>query len=206
MSKTRGITSDVRKPNEFYRTPEWATRALLWKIAGGPKTILDAGAGDGAITKVLRAKFPLSEIVAVEINPAHGDALALTKSHVVIDDYLFWRPEEKLDICVMNPPFKGPNGEDFLLEFVRKARKECMVVCSMARLNWLASQRREPFFNDSLVENKPYVIVLPRRPMFTLNKKGKLGSDGCEYAWMVWGLPDMGGRFDIMPIERCQDE
>jgi hypothetical protein len=59
----------TRDPLDFNRTPAWCVELLIPEL-GQPRTILDAGCGDGAIGRVLKATFPHSWLVGIELDRA----------------------------------------------------------------------------------------------------------------------------------------
>ena len=176
-----------REPDDYYRTPGWATRAVLpWVPAReGRKSFVsvDAGAGDGAIADEL----PYGRsTTCYETNVSKAEGLrergyfvpraGLTKYGTSLS-YLLAPAAEEADVVVMNPPYSEA------MAFVQKAlamverRRGCVV--ALLRLPWLASQERAAFHG----EHPAMVLVLPRRPSFT--KDGK--TDATDYAWFLWG-------------------
>ncbi len=112
---------------DFNRTPAWVVELLI-PYLGQPRTILDAGCGDGAIGKVLRRRFPDARIGGIEMDTQRhlsADA-ALCTEHGMIYDELWcwnwidpprWPPKTSRagswDLIVSNPPF-GLAALDFL--------------------------------------------------------------------------------------------
>ena len=185
--------SDVRVPGDFYRTPEWVTRAILPHLPTGG-TILDAGCGDGSILSVLVAEHLDGVVLGVDNDPA---LVAATRSRcgtdadgshlasIVVGDFLRW--DQPVDLVIANPPFS------LSLEFVEVALEATSarhgVVAMLLRLGWLAGRKRSDFHRAHPSD----VFVLERRPSFTADG----GTDASEYAWFVWG-PGRGGRWSIL--------
>lgn len=160
--------SNVRHPDDFYRTPKWCTE-LLMDYLSLPKEarILDIAAGDGAILDVFKEKG--HHTYGIEINEQR--CVDANENHIMeLGDYLETSRFEKY-VVVTNPPYK------LAMEFMSKAVKENEIVCSLLRLPWLASSKRKEW----LKKNTPTVAVLSKRPSFTGN-----GTDATDYAWMIW--------------------
>jgi len=112
-----------RDPLDFNRTPAWCVELLVPHL-GQPKTILDAGCGDGAIGKALRAPFHSAVIIGVETHAERLRAAALASCSPygsVYDDMItrnwledhYTLTEDNPDLIISNPPF-GLAALDFL--------------------------------------------------------------------------------------------
>lgn len=159
-----------RQADDFYSTPEWATRAIVRALPEAfTRLALDPCAGDGAILRVLSPA--VVQAWGVELDSTRAAAAGCTCADFLTLPTSPALGRQGLTICT-NPPYS------LALEFVRRSlewRPEYVVM--LLRLNWLASKRRADFLRG----NMPDVYVLPKRPSFT----GK-GTDATEYAWMVW--------------------
>lgn len=173
-----------RRANDFYETPEWLTRALIPEIshhvpALAPWKILEPAYGRGAIARVLRNAWPDSEIIGMELDPATAHANE-GPCVPLVDNFLTAEYFEPMmfDLIVTNPPY------NLAREFVTKSLTLAPIVAMLLRVNFLGSQKRAPW----LREHTPAIFVTPKRPPFTTNKQGRLGTDATEYAWFVWGI------------------
>lgn len=171
MSSTnRGVE---RIAHDVYPTPDWLTRAILpvlrKKLPRGPVEVFEPACGSRqAIVEVVKSEWPYAQVACSDIvEPWSADFLTLP-------------PEPRFDLIITNPPFY------LAIEFVHQAlkwrRNETSVVAMLLRLNFLGSKKRAPWLRD----NMPSVYVTPKRPSFSVNKKGKAGTDSIEYAWFVW--------------------
>lgn len=183
MSATnRGLD---RVKNDAYDTPDWLIDPILEEILPksptdviiSPYKILEPACGAGAIVK---------RIVAIQNPPCTYETTCFDiepRGCGEQQDFLTLTADTKYDLIITNPPFS------LALEFVQKAlelrRTTSSKVALLLRLNWLAGQKRAPWMR----ENTPSIYVTPRRPMFKVNKDGKLGSDATDYGWFVWGEP-----------------
>lgn len=200
MSVTRG-QHESRPEGDFYETPEWCTRAIAkWLKAHGidtPQTILDPGAGSGAITQVLREEWKDAYITAIDL---HGSSRLVKYADEVYVKHDFLTASldpGPQDLCVCNPPFSNAKKEDMVLAFIRHAMDWCLVGAFLTRLNWLAAaptKKKGPRY-EYLKGHQPSVLVLGKRPSFT----GK-GTDATEYCWLVWGIKSMAGRWEILEL------
>lgn len=185
-----------RNESDFYSTPPWCVDRFLEQMAeqrslgdvlpGG--RWLEPCAGSGAIISTVNAArsditwcaAELREEMAPLINPLvtqayYGDFLAMP------DDF-FGPP--LFDVIITNPPFR------LAFEFVQKSMRMAKYTVMLLRLNFLGSEKRAEFMRSC----PPDINTLPNRPMFSLNKEGKPGTDSPEYAWMVWPHADSAQR------------
>ena len=211
MSATRGQADPDRPDLDFYETPAWCTRAVCrWLKArlfersepfARPATILDPGAGSGAITRILRAEWPEARIDALELGLGHLAELSGTcpNGEVLVEDFLKWRPREMYDLLVCNPPYSNKQREDVAFEFVFHGFGLARIAFFLLRLNWLAGYKRVVTRHRFLRMNPPVVLVFAKRPSFRHH-----GTDATEYAWMGWGT-DRGGTLEILPAPGDRD-
>lgn len=110
------------------------------------------------------------------------------------NDFLTSEPIEMFDLIITNPPFCL--AQEFVDRAMLWRKCECSRVAMLLRLNFLGSSKRAAWWRSRPM---PSIYVTPRRPMFGLNKNGKMGSDSTEYAWFVWG-PEPA-TIQILPTE-----
>ena len=94
-------------------------------------------------------------------------------SGATVANYLSWTPVVRFDLCVMNPPFS------LALKFAHRACQHARTVFMLQRLDWLASEKRQPWMRD----HTPSVFVIPNRIDFD----GR-GGDQRDYAWFGFGV------------------
>lgn len=168
----------MRRKNDFYPTPEWATRELLKQVPVRG-VVVEPCVGDGAISKALEGDRRV--VYTGDIDPQWtpmicGDAL----------DRDFWdRMTQRIagdfsdidpgvDWIVTNPPFSVA-PQIVPITFNRATRGIAMLL----RLSYLEpTEDRGAWLN----EHPPSAIIVLPRISFTGN--GKTGSVTC--AWMVW--------------------
>lgn len=182
-----------RSPDDFYGTPDWIVDAILPRIEIGD-SVVEAGAGEGQIvSRLLAYGVPADRITAYEIDPARAEACRARCPgvRVIVGDFLTM-PLTHADFVIMNPPYdvrERPGTTAFA--FVQRACELTQgrgIVAALLRLNWLEGARHdEPARLGFLKRNPPDVHISPKRPAFALNKHGRLATDACAYAWMVWG-------------------
>jgi hypothetical protein len=186
-----GLAGDVgRHPDDYYRTPWWATDALLHYLApshaGARPTWLDPGCGDGAIALRLAAWWPGSSGIGIELDEARADmARAVPGIEVVHGDFLgawqralsarWWTG--RVDVVVSNPPYNRA------LEFARRAQDFAPTVALLCRVGFLEARRGSE--RDEFLRQSPHgLLVLPRRPGF---RGGAQETDSATYAWILFG-------------------
>jgi hypothetical protein len=111
-----------------------------------------------------------------------------------------------VNILVSNPPYSL--AQEFIEKFLYVDEAYWLL-----RLNFLGSQKREPWWRK--LGFLPNVYVLPNRPCFALveeKKDGKptgrmvAGTDACEYAWFEFGKWASGSVeiLDLTPDEEIE--
>ena len=199
MSATR--RGAVRHPDDFYETPDWATRAIVEAI-GAPNfgLALDAGCGTGAILRELAANGIEGRGIEKDAARAREARKWTGCSRVTVGDFLdpASHPQEQVASVVMNPPYREAS------EFIRTALAMDMVDRGWANPEEYTSAMvpytpfrpsvvallRQGFFGScrtrrDLIEQGSglYAIYnLTKRPSFT----GDNRTDACDYCWGVW--------------------
>jgi hypothetical protein len=106
VSKSTALSKDL----QFYATPEAVVAELLKGLYvphGG--VVLEPSAGEGAICRGVRKKFPTARIIAVEVDPARA-AVLRDIDGVWVYERNFLTPTQPAihaDAVLMNPPFYG---------------------------------------------------------------------------------------------------
>jgi hypothetical protein len=201
-----------RIEHDNYPTPLWATRRLLEFVDVGAR-VFEPCAGDGGITRVLRAERASAWICGSDLRTVMRPECDEFAPNT---DYLYagaWRPQ--VDAVVTNPPYALAE------EFVRTAMSHSPRVFALLRLGFLASSKRSAW----LRANTPDIYVLPQRPAFAAKWKceacgaqglvpytratkyhecavrppaflhTRLATDASDYAWFCWsrGETSAGG-------------
>lgn len=203
MSSTK--RGGKRSPADFYATPPWVTHRLLDGVLLPGGRWLEPCAGDGELIRAINEKrldiaWSANEL-REEMRPCFSELL---KEDVRIGDYLEvpeneWGPEP-FDVIVTNPPFS------LALPIIKKSLRMAKKTVMLLRLNFWGSEERQSF----MAAFPPDTYVLPNRPVFTVNKEGKPGTDSPEYAWFVWESQEWyeknpyaveaGGKIKILPV------
>jgi hypothetical protein len=163
----------MRRKNDFYPTPAWATQELLNRVLIQGR-VFECCVGDGAMSSVLE-KEPGILVLTNDIDKErtadlYGDAAS----------YPFWSKVDltvgNVDWVVTNPPFSHA------MEILANAHKYAKVgIAMLLRLSFLEPTKdRGSFLNIYPPDN---LIVLPR---ISFTGDGKTDSVTC--AWMVWDL------------------
>lgn len=162
------IPSEDREKDDFYPTPEPATRALLAAEAFGP-SIWEPACGDGAISRVLEAAG--HSVVSTDlVDRGYGTPRV---------DFLM---EQRLlaPHIVTNPPFK------FAQQFVEKALNlGADKVAMLLRLAWLEGIERKKLFESTPLSR---VHVASKRLLMARGgvDEGHGGGSMIAFAWFVW--------------------
>lgn len=166
VSFLAGDSTEEREPDDFYRTPEHATRPLLAreKFYG---IVWEPACGDGAISRLLQ-QLPGSVVISSDLHDrGFGE--------VGVD---FLKTQRRATHVVTNPPYR------LAQKFVEHALDCATVkVAMLLKLNFLEGQRRKSFFESTPLRT---VYVFSNRISFDKgNSKGK-GNGLLAYAWYVW--------------------
>lgn len=177
------LPTTERAPRDYYVTPEWAVRSLVPVLAERLRPmgrILDAGCGSGAIMRVLAETWP--HVYGVDLEPQVGAERAY------VADFLT-REWSGYEAIVMNPPY------GVALDFVRHALAQVSragrpVVAALLPLDWLATQGRAAFWREYPAD----VLVLDRRPSFSIGGRPTKGTASTNYMWAIWPAGGAVGR------------
>jgi hypothetical protein len=163
-----------RGENDFYPTPEKATRALFERHHFDG-SIWEPACGNGAISNVF-----LSEGFYVE----SSDLIDRGYGEVGID---FLKEQRKVDNIITNPPF------NLAQEFVEHAKKCAnQQIAMFLKLAFLEGARREKMFRDQ---------DFPLSKVYVFSKRVRLDKNGipmgCKsgmiaFAWFVWDKEHKG--------------
>lgn len=189
MSRARAEADRV--PLDAYMTPPELALAICCELKRKVDAleVIEPSAGAGAFVRAARSVWDMAHVTAVEVDPRHRAALVASGAHhVAIEDWVRWsrdianaQSDEGNDrIIIGNPPYRQAQehveaGLDLLRDGDRLA--------FLLRLNFLGSKDRVRFWRRPGLES---VQTVAPRPSFGLNKLGKPGSDGTEYAVFVW--------------------
>ncbi len=174
MSRSGAKSADTyaRQAEDWYVEPEWCTELLLGAIDFN-QTIYDPAMGLGNILKVCqRADY---DVWGTDIHDRGGCGFTYVKDFVQ-------HQNTRVDNIITNPPYK------LAQKFIEQGLPT--VYCKLAvlvRLEFLASQKRNPFFK----QNPPTkILVLSRRPsmppgeLYDPDKEARGGT--LDYCWIVW--------------------
>jgi len=200
-----GLEREVgRHPDDFYRTPEWATRGLLPSLRR-PRTWIDCGAGDGAIARVIANYWPESSGTMVELAPDRAAAAAreVPAAALRVGDFCAL-DLPRVDLVIGNPPYgyresdprRREHDDRNALDFALRALdlvEPGGEVALLLRVGFVEGRER----GDFLERHQADLALFPRRPSFTGG-----GNDATPYAWWIFGKGH-GGRWWRLPDERA---
>ena len=179
----------MKKSYEFYPTPQRVIDLFLDHYSIADLSILDVGAGEGAIGIAVKAHVPSARIQAIELDPARRATLTRLKEegiyeavHVgnVLDLSL-----RAFDCAIGNPPFGDA------LPIVRRLCRHIPRVILLLPLAFLASQGRAAWWQQ---DAPPCCVnIIPFRPSF-------IGGDTIksDVAWFDWWAGWGANRFVIL--------
>ncbi|MFH5927058.1 hypothetical protein [Roseomonas xinghualingensis] len=179
VTATRPATDPGRQKDDFYRTPDSATRALL-AVESLPASIWEPACGDGAISEVLAGAG--HRVISTDlVDRGYGDARR---------DFLMER-RLAAPCIVTNPPFKL--ADEFALHGLDLGVE---VMALFMRLAWLeGAARRSKLW---AVHPPARVWVFSRRQtLWRGDQEAQDRGGAIAFAWFVWtrghvGAPALG--------------
>lgn len=172
----------MRRVNDFYPTPEWATRELLERVAVYG-TVLEPCVGAGDMAAVLRNHL-MVRVLTNDLDRNHP-----ADYHEDATDPAFWRRfGDSLDWVVTNPPFIV--ADRILPLAVRYANHVAMLL----RLTYLEPCEGRALW---LANNPPSALIVLPRISFTGDGK----TDSATCAWMVWSSPHQQSIEIVPPLD-----
>lgn len=182
-------------PHDPYFTPEWlvaqACDIIIPRVLPrAPARMLEPGAGDGVWVRALRDRYPRGHITAIDINERfrwpeatesfYGDFLQHPRLHPGVVQQT--RP---YDLAIGNPPFS------LAMPFLARALSISRYVCFLVRQGFLASSKRNSFFQ----RHRPsHCFVVAHRPCFIEGR-----SDSADYCFVCWGGKTSETILDWLP-------
>jgi hypothetical protein len=190
---------------DAYMTPDELALAIcagLRRRGVDPEEIIEPSAGAGAFVRAARATWPDAHITAVEIDRTKTPVLAIADV-VMVEDWVGLArllangqsEEGKSRLVVGNPPFRQAQEHiEASLDLLREGDR----LAFLLRLNFLGARERVSFWRRRL--GLETVQTVAPRPSFGLNKHGKPGSDGTEYAVFTWRKGYRGAPRVLAPL------
>jgi hypothetical protein len=155
----------------YFTCPEAVYALLHVEDDHLPHRIWEPAAGDGAISRILRAHG--HDVLSTDIADYGWEGC---RSGV---NYLNAAPVDGIEGIVTNPPFRRA------VEFAKKALREVGYLALLLRTNFLESQERYPFF----LEHPPARVWISSRRLPMMHRHGwagkKAASNTC-HSWFIW--------------------
>ena len=157
-----------REKDDFYPTPESATKALLdrQKFEGN---IWECACGNGAMSKVMKDK-------GYEVNSS--DLIDRGYGETGID---FLKSDMKFDNIITNPPFNL--GTEFTIQALKLARKKAVMLSKLSYLEGI--KRRELIFNQNKLEK---VLIFSKRVPFKKESTQTKAAGLMAFGWFIYDV------------------
>lgn len=168
------LKETMRRKNDFYPTPEWATQTLLDRYEMKGTSAFECCVGDGSISRVLEQRFSdcvwTNDIVTAGVIFQHYTLDAADPKNW----QEHWAGQMGFGWVITNPPFNRA------AEIVPLAYRYAGIgIAMLLRLSFLEPvEDRGSWLNDHPPTS---MIVLPR---ISFTGNGKTDSVTC--AWMIW--------------------
>lgn len=187
----KGHNPPVGGDEENYPTPAWCVHRLFDRLQmrplGGSRW-LEPCAGEGNLIRAVssRPEFGGVSWVAGDIRPVARAAPELVS---FVGDFLTVDIPDAAacDLVITNPPYS--KAQAFIQRALQIAPQATVMM--LLRLNFLAGDER----SEWLSRHVPEIYVLPNRPSFRA-----VGTDSCEYGWMVWRPPWLHRRVGSVQV------
>jgi predicted RNA methylase len=194
---------------DFYETKPEAVRPLLDELrldAAWEGYAVDAGSGTGAIADCIARRCTRADIRGIEASIGLVHVARKVRAPTVVfehADFLTWKPEGPVDLCIFNPPYgkritvdgHERTDEKTAEKFVRRALEivgKRGTVAALLRGSFMVPKVRRELRNLG----EPDLLFLEKRPSFVAK-----GTDATDYAWHVWG-PKRGGKWKVLSAPR----
>lgn len=192
MSSTK--RGGKRSVADNYPTPAWCVHRVLEAAMLPAGNWLELGVGQGDIVRASQTIRPEVKWTGIDLRATpfirKQQSLPTPLGDFHVGDVLkpggAWAElsQRRFDVTIANPPFR------YATEFLDQALRVSDHVVFLLRLNFIGTEGRSDFMRTYA----PDVYVLPNRPSFRSSKKRKNSTDSIEYAWFVWGPPELRKR------------
>ncbi len=139
----------ARIEHDTYSTPSWCTRRILEALNVEYMRGLsfrEPCAGEGAISRVIEALVPDTNVIESDIRAVRGIAVA----DAVVT------PNNHVSVCITNPPYKLAE------EIIRAQLPACQWGIFLVRQGFMSSAKRAAWLRSDM----PDTYDLPNRPSF----------------------------------------
>lgn len=182
----------MRRANDFYPTPAWATEHMIFTVPFLINQALEPCCGACDIVQILRNRR--SAVFTCDIDPQHSPDLVADMTRRDSWDKTVEAIGGRPEFVVTNPPFNAAHS------ILPLALEYCTVgVIALLRISY-----SEPCENRArwLWENqdRQSILYLPRRVSFT----GDGATDNVATAWFIWGKQERLARPFIYPTVEVQ--
>lgn len=175
----------MRRENDFYPTPGWATRELLKRVRIGG-AVFEPCVGAGDIATELRCDPRICRVDDNDLDRRHQ-----AQWHEDATYSRWWETLPEYDWVITNPPFNVAS------EVLQCAHKYASNVAMLLRLSFLEPcEGRGAWLAKYPPSN---LIVLPR-----ISFTGDGNTDSVTCAWMVWASPDQQSIDIVNPVDERQ--
>ena len=169
-----------RHADDFYRTGEIGTRALL-AVERFPGVVWEPACGAGDMSRVLETDRAITSVVSTDLHDrGYGEAGV---------DFLTCAPRAA-DHVVTNPPFRMAGSGDAISAFARRGLELVPgKVALIGRLQWLEGSRRKRLTFDVFPPARVWVFPY-RLPM--ARGDDVMAAGLVAFAWYVWDREHVG--------------
>lgn len=130
------LTTGDTNPHDYFPTPDAAADQVVDTVLAGDTLpylernpterikFLEPSVGTGALLRALFRRLPRErvDVIAFEVDPGRRATLQREMGITAIGtDFLAAKPDCKVDLVLMNPPFNGPKGPDTWAHHVQHA-------------------------------------------------------------------------------------
>lgn len=160
----RGLSKRTRKLSQYYTPAPLAEQLASFALRCCPnaRSVLEPSAGRGALVSALLARDPTLQVTCVDLDVANAQHLLSEFPNVLVasGDFLKFKPVQRFDLVVMNPPFENGAVAEHMLHALELSES---VVCHCPLTTLSGQDRRATLW--SLCEPRA-IAVCSARPRY----------------------------------------
>lgn len=187
--------AEGRRKDDAYMTPQPLADAIVAGLPFVPegRLVIEPSCGDGRFVRAMRAAWPGTKILAVDVRPeCRAQALAAGADVFMCGDWPAIAAKLKAKgaqpvVVIGNPPYN-----DAQAHIEAGLALSPMLAIHLLRIGFLGSMERVPFYAAH-----PLTVLQPVAPRPSYTDDGK--SDSSEYATFSWVREDLCQPSGVLP-------
>lgn len=154
-------TARMKIPGYFPTPKETVEKLLEWADISENDRLLEPSAGAGHIADEIKKNYPDNILHVVEYNASLRNILEKKGHNIVAQDFLEYKPTEKYDVIIMNPPFEKNSDIKHVLHAYENIKEGGKVIAIMSEHSFFANDAASKSFREFLEEKEGISQKLP---------------------------------------------